>query len=310
MDIIRIPGATRTIGAEQGYIDLPLRDETYNCTVNGPETPCMVTAWQPTPAELADLHDGEPVLLRILGTVHPPVMIEVEHRQRPDAIDPKKPAPGTAELLPIWAEGGIGDRIYKAMHAYLDDYVFSPDEGSDHEPTDFERILLEDFFNGAIGAEAVNATLQGAAKDQAELTRLRARIAELERGDEQRVRDLTKQIERADRAEEERDALAKKIAACGWYWPADETSSEACADTRGEVVEAVYGWQPPTGEVVAVARGGVVEITYCAALPPAPDADSDDEFWVCEQTEDAARQAIAAEIERRATLAPKPGAAS
>lgn len=68
------------------------------------------------------------------------------------------------DLLPIWKDDGLGGRIYKAMHAYLDDYVFSPDEGSDHEPNEFERLLLEDFFNGAISDEAVNAILQEAAR--------------------------------------------------------------------------------------------------------------------------------------------------
>ncbi len=68
------------------------------------------------------------------------------------------------ELLPIWKDNGLGNRIYKALHAYLDDYVFSPDEGPDHEPTEFERMLLEDFFNGAISDEAVNAILQEAAR--------------------------------------------------------------------------------------------------------------------------------------------------
>jgi len=72
--------------------------------------------------------------------------------------------PDSAELLAIWKDGGLGSRIYKAIHAYLDDYVLSPDEGSDHEPTEFERMLLEDFFNGAISDEAVNAILQEAAR--------------------------------------------------------------------------------------------------------------------------------------------------
>lgn len=40
-----------------------------------------------------------------------------------------------------------------------------------------------------------------------------ARIAELERGDEQRVRDLTKWIERAEKAEAERDAALRDAAA-------------------------------------------------------------------------------------------------
>lgn len=82
-------------------------------------------------------------------------MTEAETKAAPDPV---------RDLLPIYQDGGLGDRLYKAMHAYLDEYVFSPDEGSDHEPTEFERMLLEDFFNGAISDEAVNAILQEAAR--------------------------------------------------------------------------------------------------------------------------------------------------
>lgn len=72
-----IEGVTRVIGKSQGYLGLPLRDEVMNCTVNGDGTPAMVTAWQPTPDELARLNAGASVHLRVLGTVHPPVMVGV-----------------------------------------------------------------------------------------------------------------------------------------------------------------------------------------------------------------------------------------
>jgi hypothetical protein len=39
---------------------------------------------------------------------------------------------------------------------------------------------------------------------------------------------------------------------------------------------------------------------YCAALPPADDADSDDDFWVEAETEEAAQAMLDAEIARRA----------
>lgn len=77
MLIARIPGATRVIGKSQGYLGLPLRDEVRNTTVNGPETCCMVTAWEPTPDELERLNKGACVHLVVLGTVHPPVLVEV-----------------------------------------------------------------------------------------------------------------------------------------------------------------------------------------------------------------------------------------
>ena len=77
MQIGRITGATRVIGKSQGYMGLPLRDEIVHCSVNGAGTPSMVTAWLPTPAELAALASGAPVYVRILGTQHPPIMLTV-----------------------------------------------------------------------------------------------------------------------------------------------------------------------------------------------------------------------------------------
>jgi hypothetical protein len=73
----RIANATRFIGKSQGYHGLAVRDETINCTVNGPDTPVMVTAWFPTPKELAALNAGAPVHVRILGAMHPPIMVDV-----------------------------------------------------------------------------------------------------------------------------------------------------------------------------------------------------------------------------------------
>ncbi|MGJ5149859.1 hypothetical protein [Bradyrhizobium sp. HKCCYLR1023] len=75
MQIGRIEGATRVIGKSQGYLGLPIRDEQLDCSVNGPVTPAMVTAWLPTPEELAALNAGAAVHVRILGTQHPPIMV-------------------------------------------------------------------------------------------------------------------------------------------------------------------------------------------------------------------------------------------
>jgi hypothetical protein len=77
MEIGRIAGCTRVIGKSQGYYGLPLRDEVINDNVTGPGTPCMVTAWMPTPDELAALNAGAPIHLRIVGNAHPPVMMGV-----------------------------------------------------------------------------------------------------------------------------------------------------------------------------------------------------------------------------------------
>lgn len=84
MLIARIPHATRVLGKQQGYLGLPLRDEVRNTTVDGPATPCMVTAWEPTPDELERINAGEKIHLCILGTQHPPVLLEV-----PYPADPK-----------------------------------------------------------------------------------------------------------------------------------------------------------------------------------------------------------------------------
>lgn len=77
MVIGRISGCTRVLGQSQGYLGLPLRDVVINDTVNGEGTPAMETAWFPTPAEIMALMGGAPVILRVLGTAHPPVMLDV-----------------------------------------------------------------------------------------------------------------------------------------------------------------------------------------------------------------------------------------
>ncbi|MFG1331229.1 hypothetical protein V5F41_08230 [Xanthobacter autotrophicus] len=71
---------------------------------------------------------------------------------------------GETDLLPIFADGGIGARLSSAMEAYRADYVFGLEDGPDHEPSEFERAMLEDFLNGAISDAAVNDILQEAAR--------------------------------------------------------------------------------------------------------------------------------------------------
>lgn len=79
MIILQIEGATRTLGKSQGYLGLPVRDEIQDSTIGGEvhRVQMMVTAWEPTPDELARLNAGAPVLLHVMGTGHPPVRIEV-----------------------------------------------------------------------------------------------------------------------------------------------------------------------------------------------------------------------------------------
>jgi len=75
MEIGRIRGCTRVIGKAQGYYGLPIRDIVINDTVTGPETPAMETAWFPSPDELAAINAGAPIILRVCGNGHPPVML-------------------------------------------------------------------------------------------------------------------------------------------------------------------------------------------------------------------------------------------
>jgi hypothetical protein len=76
MQIGRIADATRVLGKMQGFLGLPIRDEVITERVLG-TTPCMISAWLPTPAELERLNAGAAVHVRLVGEVHPPIMVEV-----------------------------------------------------------------------------------------------------------------------------------------------------------------------------------------------------------------------------------------
>jgi hypothetical protein len=91
--------------------------------------------------------------------------------------------------------------------------------------------------------------------------------------------------------------VERKLRGCQWYWPEDDTSSDACMDSPWEALEYLK-----FGEVAAVSRGGVIETRYYAVLPPADDSDSDDDFEVDEATEAEATAKVRAELERRAKL--------
>lgn len=77
MQIGRIQGCTRVLGQRQGYLGLPLRDVVIDCTVGGPDTPAMEVAWLPTPNEIERIVAGAPVITRVVGTQHPPMMVAV-----------------------------------------------------------------------------------------------------------------------------------------------------------------------------------------------------------------------------------------
>jgi hypothetical protein len=134
------------------------------------------------------------------------------------------------------------------------------------------------------------------------------RITELLAADEQRARDISRLTVERDEARDrlattqsELDEAREALRRCNWYWPEEDTSSETCAESAQEIVQNAYEWSSKAaGEVIPVARGGIVEVTYCASLPPADDADSDDDFWVQESSEAVAVAKIEAELARRA----------
>lgn len=79
MLIKRIKGADMIFGAPPDWkaeemgdcIGLPIRN------IQTPEGTFMVSAWEPTPAEMERMLDGEPVYLWVRGTGHPVVSLTV-----------------------------------------------------------------------------------------------------------------------------------------------------------------------------------------------------------------------------------------
>lgn len=106
--------------------------------------------------------------------------------------------------------------------------------------------------------------------------------------------------------EAENERLRQMLAGCDWYWPEDDTSSDACADGPWQIAE---NCDVKPGEVFAYSRGGVVETRYYGFLEAAEDADSDDQFEADEPTREAAEAKITAELQRRAALATTEGSA-
>jgi hypothetical protein len=75
---IRIFGFSRLLGKPKDW-----NDEEGSCSslairdIDTTSGPGMESAWEPTPEELAKLNRGAPVILGVLGTVHPPVWLRV-----------------------------------------------------------------------------------------------------------------------------------------------------------------------------------------------------------------------------------------
>ena len=79
MHAIEISNATRNLGKPIDWDDerdgpcgsLAIRDTRLN------GAPCMLSAWQPSPEELAALNAGAKIYLHVIGGIHPPVAISV-----------------------------------------------------------------------------------------------------------------------------------------------------------------------------------------------------------------------------------------
>ena len=77
MLIRRIKGWHVEAGKKQGFVGLPIRIESVDCPVQGPDTTQLVTAWEPTPDELKRLNAGGSVEVRIHAPAHPPILVSV-----------------------------------------------------------------------------------------------------------------------------------------------------------------------------------------------------------------------------------------
>lgn len=125
MEIGRIQGATRVLGKSQGYYGLPIRDEAKNLgdlphmlhtlqndSVTGPDTPTMVTAWIPSPDELAALAAGAPLYVSLVGIAHPPISVTIGEKPRDvcptcDGCGYQNPAEGITPCETCKGSGGV-----------------------------------------------------------------------------------------------------------------------------------------------------------------------------------------------------------
>lgn len=72
MLIARIEGTTRVCGKSQGYLGMPVRDETIEGGIN-----IMHVAWEPTPEELKLLNKGANVITSTIGISPQPMKVGV-----------------------------------------------------------------------------------------------------------------------------------------------------------------------------------------------------------------------------------------
>lgn len=76
MKAIKPKDASYTFAGD-GYADLFVRMEHIADPVIG-SAPFMVSNWQPSAEELEKINLGYPIRIRILGSVHPPIIVDVE----------------------------------------------------------------------------------------------------------------------------------------------------------------------------------------------------------------------------------------
>jgi hypothetical protein len=105
-------------------------------------------------------------------------------RETPTPPRARDGQPAVSFNVPPFAENGLGDLISKGAAAYREDYVYSPDPdcaGADHELTEFEAAMVEDFVAGMLGDERVfgpvRAALVEIAHLQSDLAGLRGHMA-------------------------------------------------------------------------------------------------------------------------------------
>lgn len=77
MMIAQIEGANRICGQSQGYLGLPVRDETITDKATGVQSNIMHTAWEPTPEELEKLNNGAKIIVSVIGYSPQPIMLTV-----------------------------------------------------------------------------------------------------------------------------------------------------------------------------------------------------------------------------------------
>ena len=68
------------------------------------------------------------------------------------------------DRLAIFRDTGWGTRLSTAASAHIEDYVFSPDEGSDHELNEWEKMLVQDFLASLFSQDSFSDLLQEAAR--------------------------------------------------------------------------------------------------------------------------------------------------